>query len=78
MRNPAQLSTQAAVYTGAGCSLRRTGAKREKDVERAATCQENGGEGSSAGGTEAAAWIPVLGEGGHLRHMATLTGCRLD
>ena len=55
VRNPAQLSTQAAVYTGAGCSLRRTGAKREKDVERAATCQENGGEGSSAGGNEAAA-----------------------
>ena len=52
VRNPAQLSTQAAVYTGAGCSLRRTGAKREKDVERAATCQENRAEGSSAGGTD--------------------------
>ena len=41
-----------AVYTGAGCSLRRTGAKREKDVERAATCQENRAEGSLAGGTD--------------------------
>ena len=46
-------------------------------MERAASCQENGGEGSSAGGTEAATWITVPGEGGHLCHVATLIGCRL-
>lgn len=43
----------------------------EKDLESAAPFQENGEENSTAGGTETATWITVLGEGGHLCHLVT-------
>lgn len=36
----------------------------QKDLESTAPFQENGEEDSTAGGTETATWITVLGEGG--------------